>query len=883
VAQLLGQWEDESPGDQEIASEISGKEYEEWIKIIRRCASAPAAPLEYFGGRWKFTSRYEPWVYLGRQIGPDVLSRFQEAAIKVLGEADPELDLAQEQRHAAGIIGQKRRYSARLREGMAETLALLGAHGGNLSSCTEGRPAMVSSSVVASLLNRADSKQWSSLNDVLPLLAEAAPGPFLNAVGGASERPDEPFSGVFAEEGGGIFGHNYATGLLWALEALAWSSDYVVRVCGILANLAAVDPGGRFANRPANSIVTILLPWLPQTCASPDFRHAAMQSVKREQPEVAWKVLLQLLPQAHGASFPTHKPKWLNIIPEDWKAGVTNGERWADEAYYAMMTLKLADNDPVRLAELLDPYFFLNLDFQRALREHLQTPRIMSLPDHQRLSLWTELTVKVSNHRKFADSPVWTVPETALQELEEVAAKLKPVAPEVFHKRLFSGREADLYEEKDNWEKQRDRLLERRKIAIREILDRSGFENLKGFWHSAESPFDVGLSYGLDSERANDLDVFPGLLESAEEPDRRFVTGYVCGRFSLGQWAWVDSVDRAAWTDIARAEFIAALPFVNDAWERVLIDLPENQSPYWKRARVHPDRRHPDRMDFAIEKLIENGRPDAAIECFWLCNLYEGSYAELGLRALGALTRENRIDGHAIGELFKHLQEGPSVDEERLAAMEVRFLELLNPFGHGLPRTLYRHLAERPEFFWGIIKLVYRSKTDAQPSEEESEPDEERVKSATRAYRLLHDWDHPPGRLADGPFDAQRLNSWFTAVREKCLESGHWEVASNHIGEVLLYAPREEGLWIEPVCELLNLKEEEHLRRGLQIRIYNSRGAHTFTGGKEEIDIAEDWERIARLADQKGLARLGTALREIGKSYRAQAEHSVAEHQHLFD
>ena len=81
--------------------------------------------------------------------------------------------------------------------------------------CQEGQAQEAASFVVRELLATADSHQWASLNDVLPLLAEAAPDEFLNAVGGASERSDEPFTGIFAEEGGPFFGSSYLTCLLY--------------------------------------------------------------------------------------------------------------------------------------------------------------------------------------------------------------------------------------------------------------------------------------------------------------------------------------------------------------------------------------------------------------------------------------------------------------------------------------------------------------------------------------------------------------------------------------------------------------------------------------------------------------------------------------------
>lgn len=40
-------------------------------------------------------------------------------------------------------------------------------------------------------------------------------------------------------------GRNYMTGLLWAMETLAWDAEYLTRVIVILGELAARDPGGK--------------------------------------------------------------------------------------------------------------------------------------------------------------------------------------------------------------------------------------------------------------------------------------------------------------------------------------------------------------------------------------------------------------------------------------------------------------------------------------------------------------------------------------------------------------------------------------------------------------------------------------------------------------
>jgi hypothetical protein len=200
-------------------------------------------------------------------------------------------------------------------------------------------------------------------------------------------------------------------------------------------------------------------------------------------------------------------------------------------------------------------------------------------------------------------------------------------------------------------------------------------------------------------------------------------------------------------------------------------------------------------------------------------------------------------------------------------------------------------LAEQPEFFCEVIRMIYRSekevtKGDEKEKQDEDEPEvnETKASMARNAYKLLMDWNYPPGSERNGGGSGDHLKAWVASVKEICEASGHWEVASHQIGEVLFYAPTDENeLWVDPVCDLLDSKENLEFRRGLHIRIFNSRGVHGFSGGNEEIEIAEKWERIAAQAEAKGFVRLGSTLRDLAKSYRDDAKRMLAEHRHEFD
>jgi hypothetical protein len=192
-------------------------------------------------GVWNVSKRHALWAELGPRIFDDALDVFEKSAITILTERDPKFTLPPENRIAAVIYGKVLKHSDYLREGVAETLALLQSDSNVLTNCTLKKPETVAAKVVREVFTEADWVIWGTLNKLLPLLAEAAPEAFLNAIELALEQSPSPFEVLFAREGDGITGDNYLTGLLWALETLAWEEKYLVRVSIILGDMIIIS------------------------------------------------------------------------------------------------------------------------------------------------------------------------------------------------------------------------------------------------------------------------------------------------------------------------------------------------------------------------------------------------------------------------------------------------------------------------------------------------------------------------------------------------------------------------------------------------------------------------------------------------------------------
>ena len=875
VAELLGSWNERSEADRKIVQVIVGKGYGEWIGRIREIALRPGTPLTQRDGSWKIVARYEGWHALGPKVFDEHLDRLKTAAVTVLREQDPQFELPSEERFAASLHGKVLAHSRQLRTGLAETLALLGSYPKALTSCSFGKAEATAILAIREILAGADWMRWGSLNDLLPLFAEAAPGEFLNAVEKALLDDPCPFDTVFAQESSGIMGRNYMTGLLWGLETLAWSPEYLTRVVVILGQLASRDPGGNWGNRPANSLTTILLPWLPQTCAPIAKRKSAVAALLNELPDIAWKLLLSLLPQSHQISSYSRKPAWRDTIPDDWTEGVTRREYWEQASIYAEMVINAAKTDHSKLADLIDRLNDLPPSAHEQLCAHLGSEAIVTLPEADRLRLWTELMDLVSKHRKFADAE-WAMESGQVSKLAAVAEQLAPIAPGLRHRRLFSERDFDLIEETGNYEQQRNALEERRQRAVGEVFAAGGVEAVLEFASAVESPWRVGLAFGIITHNDVDRAVLPGLLETESKPLTQFAGGFVWGRFRARGWQWVDEINTSEWTPAQKGQLLAYLPFVPETWERSAQLLGTDEAPYWTRTTVDPYAPGRD-LSSAIDRLIEHGRPHAATRC--LQGMRHNKLRLDSQQAIRALlaglhsTEDPRaMEAYEIAEIIKALQDDPGTNPDDLFRVEWAYLPLLDRHHGAAPKVLEQRLADDPSFFCELIRTVFRSRKEEGATEE---PTEQQKKIATNAYRLLSKWRTPPGYREGGMDDGDALAAWLDAVKEECAETGHLEVAMTMVGHALVYVPSDpDGLWIHrSAAAALNAKDADDMRDGFRTELYNSRGVHWVDPtGKPERGFTAKYRTQAEAVEEAGYPRLAATLRELADTYEREAE-----------
>ncbi len=536
----------------------------------------------------------------------------------------------------------------------------------------------------------------------------------------------------------------------------------------------------------------------------------------------------------------------------------------------------MANYDLTKLSELINHFNNLPKPSFDKLIEVLSSDAISGFSEDKRLHLWDRLKKLTTKHRRFSDA-VWVLSDELLSSIETVANKLAPTTPFYLYQHLFSNRDFDLYEEKGHWEEQQKKLNERRQKAVEEILKLGGIESVIQFAEAAESVLgQVGHFLGRIANEEIDRVLIPKYLETENHKLSSFIKGYIWSRYYTNGWSWADELDKSGWADGHFSQFLRYLPFAIETWDRVEKWLANLQGDYWLKINVNPYQAD-NALDIAIEKLIEHKRPNAAINCLERMRSDKQPInldlcVKALIDALSSSEPSSSMDPYHVVELIKMLQETPEVNPDDLFRVEWAYLPFLDGHYEATPKSLENRLANDPEFFCKLIRLIYRSKNSNIAT---NNPSEKTQAIATNAYQLLDEWRTLPGMQEDGSLNDFHFSTWLYRVKEICMESGHLEVAFIHIGQVLIHCPPDtNGLWInQTVADALNARDAEDMRDGFHTGIYNSLGARFVDPtGKPELELAEQYRQKAEQVENAGYQRFAVTLRSLSESYERDAQ-----------
>ena len=879
---LAGSWDETSEGDRSIMETLSGQQYEQVRAIAEETRTLPDSPLVRVLSRWTLVSREDSWFLLARNIGTQHVELLSKVALRVLTEDNPALELPPEERWQAALYKKTPAYTQWLRTGISETLVLLACRSGDIKVPWPLEDRI--QGLVKTILEEADWKRWTSLSRQLPLLAEASPDAFLDAVELDLQSAAPATSAMFEQGSDAFFSPHPHTGLLWALENLAWATDYLPRAASILARL--VEPARKVSigNHPRNSLREIFLPWHPQTSAPVAARIKVLDRLLQRHPQVAWDLLIELLPHMYTAATPTYRPSW-----RDWAVersqGVPNDEYWKHVVACAKRLIEQAGTDVKRCVQIIEHFHHFPEPVHKDAIAHLASLNASQIDRSARREIIETLHTTVHRHRRFAKAD-WALPAHTVKELEMLLTNFEPQDVVAKHAWLFGPHWDVEAMMGDSIQDQGEKLLEARTKALAEIFSTHGLAGIFSLVEAAKDPEDVGIVVAKTLVGVEQEEILPKLLLAENKKMCCFAHGYAFGCSDAKGISWIDSLGITKWSVAEAGEFLLLLRFDPYTWNLVSGLGAAVEEYYWSRVTRFCHTGKKEDVEFAVSMLLKYHRPFPACDVLAMafhqkCEVEPSTVLQvlqMGLspdRVDEIRLRSNQI-AYDVQKLITWLQQkmatgNSEVEESRLAAVEWGYLGLLDRTPAS-PITLYRMLQRDPERFVEVLGVVYRKRHAEKVADQELT--EQDKLWAENAYRLLNSWHTLPGQK-DGTVDGEVLMNWVRKARQLCKEQDRLEVCDIQLGNVFAYSPPEpDDSWpCIAVRDAIEEVEGTDLTQGFEIGIYNKRGCYMKSateGGAQEWGLArqfQDWANRSAI-DWPKTAR---SLRNVAANYENEA------------
>ena len=879
---LIGAWDKKSSADRQVMSELAGRAYEEIEKSVALLLRFDDVPVWCAGQYRGVASKIDALFAIGSYVIESEIEHFFSLAERVLSETDPALELPQDERWAASVHGKVRDHSSALRAGISETLVILATHGDTLFGEQlgidfEGRVA----SLVQKLMMPLTVERLLSHQHDLPNYAEAAPENFLALIEADLRRDRSAVIGFLEPAESGPFGGCPRTGLLWALECLAWK--YIGRVSSILAEMSKIEINDNWTNKPVNSLSAIFRSWMPQTAASLSERIVALEMLVRRHPAIGWNICINELKRGPRMGTYSHRPGWRSDASGAGEP-LSTGEEVRAFIHKALeLVLAWPEHDGKTLNELVE--------------------LIPDIPDEEEATVWelidawsksetdarekAELAERI---RRFALTRLGErrgVSDRTKQRARSACTNLRPNEVVVKHAWLFSRDRIELSTEhtgnEDHYSLERhEKVRKIRANAMAEIWEERGFDGVLELLSGGALGRLVGDSMALcvtdkrtrvdfcgkclavaDDDVTNVDASLAGFLRCIHDDDRHEILSAV---------ADADDVENTI-------RLFCCAPFGERTWRLLDAYGEEARNRYWRNVSPGWNRYSDSELTEIIVRLVEAGRPRAAFDVVQLdWSRVETSRLKHLLWAIATRSSETEVyydlDAYYISKALDSLGGRDGIAEDEMAQLEFTHINALRDSEHGIP-FLERQIERSPIMFVQALALLFRRADDGQdPSEWQIKDAEQRKNLAHAAHSLLGQFHRLPGTNKEGKVNVDELLAWIEEVRSLCAEYGRAEIGDQYIGQLLSTSRDEErGIWpCNAVCEVMEEIASEELARGFVIGVRNARGAHwRDKGGTQERELAAKYRTYAeKLAIEFPYA--SSVVSRITTSYESDAK-----------
>jgi hypothetical protein len=859
-ALLLGRWNENFAGDIELLEKLSGVKYSDYIDTLTKWKNIEESPLIQIGETWRLTSPLDLWTNLSPHLTKKDFQNIQECFSIAFKNGNPIIE-PKDKNDFAAFYNKQLKFSNWSREGLTQSLILVGRFGEGLNIPNLSNPQLWVDSIVLELLNNASGEIWNSVDNELPLISEASPISFLKAVSNSLSKEQPEIMDMFKEVDGFLHSTSHHTGLLWALEGLAWLPEYLREVGLILVKLSRLDPGGNLANRPINSISEIFKSWHYQTLAPFQERMEILKYITEKEKETGWTLLIRMLPDHHGIAHPTHKMRW-RIFDKNLNLRYTYEEIYDTHSYVVSLLLDQFDNSEKKFSQLIVESVNLFPHDRRKILDWADS--IYLKVQKSEYTAWETIRKILNHHRSHPDTE-WALHEYELKRFEELYDKLKPLDVISQHIWLFNDHwpafpEGAKYVENElgkSHNQHQKKIDDARNNAVEILLKELGLKKTLSLRKTAKESWTLGDALArVITNQEEIVSVCECLNDEGE--NLRFIHSFIIRKSIIEGIEWIaklfKSLQQKRFNSKALANVLLPLYQTKQLWDFVSNLDKEIQSEYWQNMYPKFYRIPVEEKIIGVQMLMEHKRFFSAIDIssHFPETLPTDILTELLKKAATEEPSEQtRFKGYEIERIFEELDKRSDLEHSVLINLEWLYIPLLDSYGtRRNPKVLQDELSKNPQFFVDMLKWLYIPKDKTKIEKERKGISDEVIQNrAKQVYHLLHSWKKIPGLQSDNSIDETELSKWVNETRELAEAEGRLDVADMHIGQVLAQYPENIPEWPqEKIFKLIEEINSDSLKRNYSSAMFNKRGFSTrgpFDGGNIEKGHAAYFEKLS--------------------------------------
>ena len=852
---LVARWKDNIEGDKEIISLIANEKYDSYIKKLQRWAHQDDSPIINIDGKWRIYSPYEAFGYAARYITHNDFENYKEAINRITSDNDPDA-IEKMKATKLRIWKSKQRYSSWIKEGVFQTAIMISLSEKKECLNLSTLPSLWIDSIIDNLLSNSSIEWWFSNKNILGAVAEASPKSYIEFIQKDLLKENSTIKQLFTPKGLVDFWgpHENYIEVLFSLQMLSWSEEWLLPVSCILAELCKIKNETNIENKPIEALYEAYALWCPQTYANTQQRLLILQTLSRKYPNQSFNLYYKLLNTRENSTVVcTHPMRWrcCNYT----KANITYGELYDSIKCVCKLIVSACNNSEEHICKIIELAHLKSLDKEcRAqLFNHVCKNKSAFKGNYE---ITNSIRDIVYRHKTYSEQE-WALPKEEIHNWEVLLIELEPDNLLEKYRWIFKEYHIEIPEidrKELKWEDFLEQTYKYKNKALMEIEKAYGFNGIYSFAQTVGCPYEVGESYAYTANDETYKKVLNLLLTEQGSPiidfSKGFFSYYTFHNGVKNVISIIESLDITKYESILTIPLTVASCNCREIWNFIKTFSMNFQDEYWTKIVIGLI--HNEDAIFLIEKLNEHKRFDNAIEVisrFLKKISIPTNLIEETMISYLSSPNKNIINStqYDLAQIVLFLDKQEDANLQTLLYFELILYRLIEQYGNINETQFVKEIMSNPYSMMNIIDEIYLSSNE-NIREKELEQIEKRQKSWALYYHILSELRQVPFVDKNNHIDVDKLNNYIHQLQKLGKAKNKIEGVNTVIGELLGNYPETEDYPPLPICDIIENQNNADIISGFKTRIYNKRGVTSrpaLEGGSLEHRESQKYKKYA--------------------------------------